>query len=406
MANDLKKPRIAMVTPLPPEMTGIAEYVAVLLPALAQHFDIDLYTSADLGALESLKARHGIHHFSELEANRDRYDEVVYQFGNSPFHSHMVDLLDRVPGIVVLHDFYLSSMLAYMDLHQDRPGLFKQELVRSHGDDAQIELVLKGPWETTKHFPASRRIIERAKGVLVHSEHAGEMRDAFYPSLDQRNWMKVPMPQPAVRSLSAEERQAVRTRLGFSAADFLAISLGFLADTKLNDVLLDALSDERLSGDRSLHVVFVGENDGGEYGRLLKQKIGGLPNRERIAITGFVSDDAYGDYLLAADCAVQLRTRSRGETSKAVHDCMSHGLPTVVNDYGSFHELPAEALIKIAPEPTPEELAEVLFSLRNNPLRRAVLGMSAKHHMAAVHLAHHVAAEYARAIRHFAKKEN
>ena len=405
MANDLKKPRIAMVTPLPPEMTGIAEYVAILLPALSRYFDIDLYTSADLGALESLKARHVVRHFGELEANRDRYDEVIYQFGNSPFHSHMVDLLDKVPGIVVLHDFYLSSMLAHMDLHEGHPGLFQQELLRSHGEDAQVALLLKGPWETAKHYPASRRIIERAKGVLVHSEHAGEMRDAFYPSLQQANWIKIPMPQQAVRSTSAADRQAVRTRLGFSAGDFVVISLGFLADTKLNDVLLDALSEPRLSGDPSLHVVFVGENDGGEYGRLLLQKISGLPNHERISITGFVADDAYADYLAAADCAVQLRARSRGETSKAVHDCMSFGLPIVVNDYGAFHELPAETLIRIAAKPGGAELAEALLSLRNNPVRRAVLGMSAKQHMAAVHLAQHVAVEYERAIRHVAKKE-
>ncbi len=395
-----------MVTPLPPEMTGIAEYVAILLPALSLHFDIDLYTSADLGELDALKARHAIHHFSALEANRDRYDQVIYQFGNSPFHSHMVDLLDQVPGVVVLHDFYLSSMLAHMDLHEGHPGLFRQELLRSHGEDAQVALLLQGPWETAKHYPASRRIIERAKGVLVHSQHAGEMRDAFYPTLEQGQWIQVPMPQPAVRSLSAAERQAVRTRLGFAPSDFVVISLGFLADTKLNHVLLEALSDTRLSGDAALHVVFVGANDAGEYGQLLLQQINGLPNHERIRITGFVADSAYADYLMAADCAVQLRTRSRGETSKAVHDCMSYGLPIVVNDYGAFHELPAETLIRISAAPSGPELADALLSLRNNPLRRAVLGMLAKHHMAAGHLAHHVAAAYARALRHFAQPTN
>ena len=403
MDKDLKKPRIAMVTPLPPEMTGIAEYVAVLLPALSLHFDIDLYTSADLSALDSLKAHHAIHHFSALEANRDRYDEVIYQFGNSPFHSHMVELLDKVPGVVVLHDFYLSSMLAHMDLHEGYPGLFEQELVRSHGEEAQVALLLKGPWETAKHYPASRRIIERAKGLLVHSLHAGEMRDAFYPSLEQDKWVQVPMPQPAVRSLSASERQAVRARLGFAPDDFVVISLGFLADTKLNHVLLDALSDPRLSGDPALHVVFVGANDGGEYGQQLLQQISALPNQQRISITGFVADDLYADYLMAADCAVQLRTRSRGETSKAVHDCMTVGLPVMVNDYGSFHELPAEAVIKVAAAPDGPELADALLSLRSSPLKRAVLGMLAKHQMAGGHLAQHVAAAYARALRDFAK---
>ncbi|MET0893406.1 MAG: glycosyltransferase [Pseudoxanthomonas sp.] len=410
MANDPnkprkgRKPRIAMVTPLPPEMTGIAEYVAILLPALARHFDIDLYTSADLGDLDSLKARFGVHHFSELEANRDRYDEVIYQFGNSPFHSHMVELLDKVPGIVVLHDFFLSSMLAHMDLHEGHPGLFGQELVRSHGKAAQDEMLLKGHLEVAKHYPASRRIIERATGVLVHSEHAGDLRDAFYPNLQQRNWRTVPMPQPAVGNISPEERQAIRSRLGFSAEDFVVISLGFLADTKLNHLLLEALSEPRLSADPLLHVVFVGQNDGAEYGRMLSRKIADIPDSARISITGFVSGEAYRDYLVAADCAVQLRTRSRGETSKAVHDCMSHGLPMVVNDYGSFHELPAETVLRIAADPTPAELAQALLSLRTDPLKRAVLGMSAKHHMATVHLAQHVAVAYADALRKFACK--
>ncbi|NDK38350.1 glycosyltransferase [Pseudoxanthomonas gei] len=402
--NRPNKPRIAMVTPLPPEMTGIAEYVAILLPALARHFDIDLYTSADLGDLDSLKARYGVHHFSELEANRDRYDEVIYQFGNSPFHSHMVDLLDRVPGIVVLHDFYLSSMLAHMDLHEDHPGLFGQELVRSHGDEAHDELLLKGHWEAARHYPASRRIIERATGVLVHSEHAADLRDAFYQDLQQRNWQTVPMPQPAVGNISPEERQAIRSRLGFSAEDFVVISLGFMADTKLNHVLLEALSEPHLSADPLLHVVFVGQNDGAEYGLMLTRKIADIPDNARISITGFVSGEAYRDYLVAADCAVQLRTRSRGETSKAVHDCMSHGLPMVVNDYGSFHELPAETVLRIAADPTPAELAQALLSLRTDPLKRAVLGMSAKHHMATVHLAQHVAAAYADAVREFARR--
>jgi hypothetical protein len=42
---------------------------------------------------------------------RTATDHIVYQFGNSPFHSHMIALLQRHPGVVVLHDFFLSSML-------------------------------------------------------------------------------------------------------------------------------------------------------------------------------------------------------------------------------------------------------------------------------------------------------
>lgn len=390
--------KIAMVTPLPPERTGIADYVATLLPALAQHFDIDLYTTAELDKLGALGQRFAVHPWQELEARRGRYDQVIYQFGNSPFHSHMLGMLDRLPGVVVLHDFYLSSMIDYMDAHQGHPGLFKAELQRSHGRKAVSLLAKQGPAEALKRYPASRRVIERAVSVVVHSEHSGELRAEFYPDLPGVAWHGIPMPQSAVPPATADARRACRSRLGVAESDFLVVSLGFIADTKLNHELADALADKRLSTDRDLRVVFVGENDPREYGDLLKQKIAGLPNHGRITITGFVDADTYRDYLVAADCAVQLRTRSRGETSKAVYDCMSHGLPVIVNDYASFHELPDEAVSKIGAGVKPRELADALHALRQDPLRRAVLGMSARQHMASTHLAHLVAAQYAAVI--------
>lgn len=390
--------KIALVTPLPPERTGIADYVAVLLPSLAQHFDIDLYTSVDPATTGELTRRFEIHPWQALESNRDRYEQVVYQFGNSPFHSYMVELLDRVPGVVVLHDFYLSSMFDYMDRHQSQPGLFEQELERSHGADAVALLSSQGPAEALKRYPASRRIIERATAVLVHSEHSGELRAQFFPDFPDTAWYTVPMPQAPSAPISSEHRQAIRTRRGIAASDFLLVSLGFLADTKLNLELLEALSDKRLANDGSLRVVFVGENDPLEYGEALKRKIGSMPNASRIGITGFVDTATYADYLAAADCAVQLRTRSRGETSKAVHDCMSHALATVVNDYGAFHELPAETVCRIGAEAVPDELAEVIHALRHDPLKRAVLGMSAKQHMTDTHLAYLVADRYAEVI--------
>lgn len=393
-------PRIAMVTPLPPERTGIADYVAVLLPSLAQHFQVDLYTTADPADTGHLQRDFVVRPWQELEAHRGEYAQVVYQFGNSPFHSHMVELLDRVPGIVVLHDFFLSSMFAYMDKHQGHKGLFKAELERSHGSEALEVLMLHGPREASRRYPASRRIVERAVAVIVHSEHAGELRDRFYPGMHPLAWHEVAMPQPSVAQLDEDDRRELRARLGVDESDFLVISLGFMADTKLNHVLLDAMADERLRADDHLRLVFVGERDHRSYGRALDRRIAGLDIGERVSITGFVEAGRYQDYLAAADCAVQLRTRSRGETSKAVHDCMSHALPTIVNDYASLAELPDDCVFKVPADFDAAELAEALYRLRQDPLKRAVTGMLGKYHMTSHHLAHLVAAQYAKVIEH------
>jgi len=43
-----------------------------------------------------------------LSPNADRFDRVLYHFWlNSTFHEHMFGLLKVVPGVVVLHDFFL-----------------------------------------------------------------------------------------------------------------------------------------------------------------------------------------------------------------------------------------------------------------------------------------------------------
>ena len=44
-----RRPRLAFVSPLPPQPTGIADYSAELVPALARHYDITLVSEEPVG---------------------------------------------------------------------------------------------------------------------------------------------------------------------------------------------------------------------------------------------------------------------------------------------------------------------------------------------------------------------
>jgi hypothetical protein len=46
----------------------------------------------------------------------------------------------------------------------------------------------------------------------------------------------------------------------------------------------------------------------------------------------FVSTERYRDFLIASDAGIQLRTYSFGQTSGALADCISAGLPTVASE--------------------------------------------------------------------------
>ena len=103
-----KRPRLAFVSPLPPEKTGIADYAAELLPELARHYDITVIVQQERVEESWVQANARIRDVAWFRAHSQQFDRVVYQFGNSPFHNHMFDLLADISGIVVLHDFYLS----------------------------------------------------------------------------------------------------------------------------------------------------------------------------------------------------------------------------------------------------------------------------------------------------------
>ncbi|MBD9468874.1 glycosyltransferase [Pseudoxanthomonas sp. PXM01] len=390
--------RVAMVTPLLPERTGVASYVSEILAPLSRYLDVDLYTSAEPAQARAGAGALTVLSWSEFPERAANYDGIVYQFGNSPFHSHMVDLLARFPGVVVLHDVYLSSMFWYMDEHGGVPGVFADALMRSHGRSAVAYLRDEGPLATRRRYPASLGVLEEATAVIVHSVHSLETIRTHYPYARTGRVHVAPMP---VRSMGAplpSERKAARARLGIDAAECLIVSLGFVADTKLSTLVLDALAD--LPGaDATVRMVFVGENDGGPYGHEMERRIEALGPGVRAAVTGFVDDGTYNDYLLAADFAVQLRSGSRGETSKAVYDCMSHGLATVVNDYGSLGEVPDDCVVKLQSVPAVEDLAMALSRLIADADARQALGGAAVAFMRREHAPDATARVYADALR-------
>lgn len=398
--------RLAMFTPLPPERTGIANYSAELLPHLARHFVIDVYTTAEYADNAAVAGGFRICAWQDFEAHATEYEVIVYQVGNSPFHSHMFDLLAKYPGVVVLHDFFLSSAFWYMDRYGERPGLFSDELAYSHGAPALKDLAeLKGDELCRSRYPCNRHVIEGSIGVIAHSP-------GVHALLTEYGIDRIAKPIRVVRQLRAlpsdfspAERLLVRERLGLHPGDWIICSFGFIADTKLADLLVRAVSESQLSTDRHVHLVFVGELDGGDYGRMLQGRIAssGIPNR--IRITGFVDDSAYEDYLTVADAAVQLRTQSRGETSRAVLDCLAYGIPLIINAHGTMNDYPESVVIRLNARADPEALGSALVRLRSDPDAAGAIGARAREYMMAQHAPAKIAADYAAAIEEMIERK-
>ena len=388
-----------IVSPLPPERTGIADYSAGLLPALADHYDIDVVVDQEAVADPWINDHLRVRSIDWFDEHAQDFDRILYHTGNSPFHRRILEMASRHAGTVVMHDFFMTGMLRWIEEHANDPMALRKALYEAHGYTALRDDVAAGRDETCRRYPASLDVIDAAGGVIMHSGHAADLASEWFGATTPDEVDVVPL---YVSRRSDVARAAARASLAIPADAFLVCSFGFLAPTKLNHRLLYAWIASRLDADRDAWLVFVGENEGGEYGRRIARTMAASQGRDRIRIAGFVPADGFDSYLAAADVAVQLRTGSRGESSWAILRCLACGIPTITNAHGAAEEIPEDVVQRLPDEFSDAKLASALLALRSDANLRDRLRVSALAYVDRNHAPAVVAHRYRDAIEHFA----
>jgi len=343
------KRRLAYVSPMPPAWSGIAIYSEQLLPHLTDFYDIDVVvetasqhvsSSAVAGVSQVIDPRTFLHH-------GHRYERVIYQIGNSEFHDYMVPLLEAVPGLVVLHDFYLGGLFRHRAVREGGERAWLRALYDNHGASAVFDCRHSGnPHEATSYFPCSTAIADRARAVIVHSSYAQRLAQTWFTIEPGQRLACIPLPCSVP---SERDREVARERLGIASNKRLICSFGRMGPSKCNLDLLRAWRDSAASRDSDCTLVFVGAAAVGDYGQEIESEIAESELGDRVVITGWVNEESYRDYLATCDIAVQLRKESRGESSLTVLECLAYGRPTIANANGSIAELP-DGILSMLPD--------------------------------------------------------
>lgn len=149
--------RVALFTPLPPAQTGTADYAADLILELEKLVDLQV--------------------FDQVPRNfkPEKFDVLLYQIGNNPFHAQIYDLALHHPGVVVLHEVNVHDLIRGMTKGGEAAyfrevvyEIFGQEL-ESLPEDVLIE---RGP--QPRSFTMIRRVLDRSRACIVHSRFAEE----------------------------------------------------------------------------------------------------------------------------------------------------------------------------------------------------------------------------------------
>src|SRR5690348_10923011 len=107
--------RVAWVSPLPPMLSGIADYSFELVPLVAQKADVDLVCPQP-GRIRRAKVPPGAEHIStdQFQERSASYDAVFYHLGNNPYHEFVYELALKIAGVAVFHDFVLHHLIAHL----------------------------------------------------------------------------------------------------------------------------------------------------------------------------------------------------------------------------------------------------------------------------------------------------
>lgn len=372
--------RLAYFSPFPPQKSGISDYSIELVRALCEFVDIDLWVAGfqpelpeDLFSLKLIDYVGDPYVLETLEA----YDGIIYQIGNQPwFHGHIYDVALKYPGVVVCHEQVLYYLVTgyFLELKHSING-FIEEMQYNYGDYglAWAIRILKGSvpplqFEFPEQFPLLRRLIESSKGIIVHSDFTRKNLSFRYPNqiIKKINHLSLNSAAPNTSHVNK-----IRTAFANNNTTFLIGSFGYIAPTKRNHMVVDALA--KLKGKHDFKYLLVGE------GSYVDHQIEALDLSNAIIKTGYLDECDFDAYIMACDLVINLRHPTMGETSGALIRAMGMGKACIVSNIGWFGELPEDCVKKLdITEDETEQLEKAISTFAEDRSKIYELGECAK----------------------------
>ncbi|HXG31846.1 MAG TPA: methyltransferase domain-containing protein [Bryobacteraceae bacterium] len=334
--------RVALVSPMPPSPSGIADYSE----ALAAHLERLVELTVIPGSPERFEP--------------DRFDLVLYQIGNNGEHGFAYEMAIEHPGVVVLHEANLHHLIAELTIKRGDWDRYLDEVAYEGGPQAleharRVRALETGP--DYDGLPMTRRLLERSRALIVHSRYMEErMRAAGFTGPIAR------IPHGAwtdpVNGLP------YRLRLGLDETTPLAGVFGHLKPYKRIPEVLRAFR-RLVRVEPRARMILVGQPHPELPLDSLLERLELLPF---VRVLGRVPIEDFMGYLAACDIVINLRYPSVGETSGTLLRALGLGKCVLVSDTAAFCELPDEICWKVPVDQTEEE---VLYELLHMAASRA-----------------------------------
>lgn len=335
-----------------------------------------------------------------VRAAAEPYDAVIYQMGNAPAHDFMYEWMERVPGVVVLHDLVLHHSFArrYLESPESRdyaadPSNHEKRLRAEKSHASYLEAVEKsypGTGERLKDahfnsagdllpyaFPLFEPALAHALAVGVHNSCMAEAVRAARPDME---CFKLAMPVRE-QAVSAASTAALRTRLGLSVNSPIVGCFGLVTREKRIETVARAIA--RLAEIHSnVRLLLAGPVSDPPWLGALLDRTGVSP---RAVVAGRLEPGDFVAAMALTHAVVHLRYPTGRETSAALLRVMAQGRPVVISDLANQKEIPHDVVRRVDLCDEEGDLTRALDGILTNRPAAEAMGERARRFVAIEH---------------------
>jgi glycosyltransferase involved in cell wall biosynthesis len=363
--NLSRRPRIAYLSPWPPQKSGVADYSYHLMPHLLARMDVTLFAENPHECLpvEGMQIRP----LDDYAKCASTFENAIYHLGNGLTHIGIYENAWKEPGMIVLHDFNIHPFFHHGFLGHAREALY-ETAIKEYGPAgcaAWQHWLTTGDRPDVWKFPMSHPIARRSRATITHSRWVADQLDGI------ENVVRVHHGATRRPLVPCDEQRQLQERLSLSSDSYWIGVFGFVNRHKRVESILAAAKELLVKG-YPVQVLVVGEiND---------DRIDIAAAAHRLGVAGilrhqgYVTESTFLEYMQAVDVVCNLRFPTMGESSGSMFHALAHGKCVLVSDHGAFAELPNRCVWKVNPLANEiEELSSGLETLlKNAPVRKAM----------------------------------
>lgn len=381
-----RRPRLALVSPVPPQASGVADYAAELAGALARQADVELFVDTDVSPASALSRwpTHDVRRLPERDSSPG-FDAVLHQMGASSFHLFTERAIQEVPGIVTLHDLVWGRVLYHLGRDAEGRARLERQIRRIEGPAALSEfrqVVAAGGEDLDTRVdgffgrhPVIGDIVHSSRGIVVHFPEAARRLRERFPGAVVR-WFPMGVADPLRPALPLAA--VVKARYGLPYTDLLVGVFGIADPVKRLDVTIRALGKLVRRGHR-VRLVIAGRFTTESYRADMRALAARVGAADRVHFVGAPPMEDFEALMGACDIVVNLRFPSHLQMSATLVRALAAGKPVVTTDLPEWRFLPDDACVRV-PADAEEvgRVAETLERWATNPGERSRRGSAAR----------------------------